>query len=99
VEGRVDWPKNGSVKATNPRSQGKREGRKGKVPTPRDGKRCRSPKPMEAKTEQTKQNESPKVRDVTLNRADRCLGVLRSDVALLRNSFEPIATGLVRKPT
>ena len=54
---------------------------------------------MEAKTEQTKQNESPKVRDVTLNRADRCLGVLRSDVALLRNSFEPIATGLVGKPT
>ena len=54
---------------------------------------------MEAKTEQTKQNESPKVRDVTLNRADRCLGVLRPDVALLRNSFEPIATGLVRKPT
>jgi hypothetical protein len=38
---------------------------------------------MEAKTEQTKENESPKVRDVTLYRADRCLGVLRSDVALL----------------
>jgi len=95
----VDWPKNGRVEATNPRSPGKREGSEGKVPTPRDGKRCRPPKPMEAKTEQTKQNESPKVRDVTLNRADRCLGVLRSDVALLRNSFEPIATGLVRKPT
>jgi hypothetical protein len=57
VEGRVDWPKNGRVKATNPRSEGKRERRKGKVPTPRDGKWSNEPKPMEAETEQTKEND------------------------------------------
>jgi hypothetical protein len=83
VEGGVDWPKNRRVKAANSRSQGKREGKKGKVSTPGDGKRSKEPKPMEAKTEQAKENESPKVRDVTLDRADRCLGVLRSDVTLL----------------
>jgi len=66
VEGGVDWGKNGRVEATNPRSQRKREGRKGKVSTPGNGKRCKGPKPMEPKTEQTKENESPKVRDVTL---------------------------------
>jgi hypothetical protein len=79
----MDWPKNGRVEATNSRSQGKREGKKGKVSTPGDGRRGKEPKPMEAATEQAKENESPKVRDVTLDRADRCLGVLRSDVALL----------------
>ena len=62
----MDWPKNGRVEATNPRSQGKREGRKGKVSTPGDGKRSKEPKPMEAKTEQTKKNKSPKVIDLTL---------------------------------
>jgi hypothetical protein len=66
VEGGVDWPKNGRVEATNPRSQRKKGGRKGKVSTPGDGKRSKEPKPMEAKTEQTKKNESPKVRDLTL---------------------------------
>ena len=66
MEGGMDWPKNRRVEATNPRSQGKREGRKRKVSTPRDGKRSKEPKPMEAKTEQTKENESPKVTDVTL---------------------------------
>jgi len=65
VEGRVDWPENGRVEATNSRSQRKREGRKWKVSTPGDGKRSEEPKPMEAKAEQTKENESPKVRDLT----------------------------------
>ena len=46
--------------------KGKREGKKGKVSTPGNGKRCKGPKPMEPKTEQTKENKSPKVRDVTL---------------------------------
>ena len=62
----MDWPENGRVEATNPRGQGKREGRKGKVSTPGNGKRCKGPKSMEPKTEQTKENKSPKVRDVTL---------------------------------
>ena len=57
----MDWPENGRVEATNSRSQRKREGKKGKVPTPGDGKRSKEPKPMEAKTEQTKENESPRV--------------------------------------
>jgi hypothetical protein len=57
----VDWHKNRRVKATNSRSQGKREGKKREVPTPRDGKRSKEPKSMEAKTEQTKENDSPKV--------------------------------------
>jgi hypothetical protein len=61
----MDWHKNRRVKATNSRSQGKRDGKKGKVPTPGDGKRSKEPKPMEAKTEQTEENESPKVRDLT----------------------------------
>ena len=78
----MDWHKNGRVKATNSRSQAKREGKKREVPTPGDGKRSKEPKPMEAKAEQTKENESPKVTDATLDRADRCLGVLRFDVAL-----------------
>jgi hypothetical protein len=62
----MDWPKSGRVEATNPRSQRKRAGNKGEVSTPRNGKRCKGQKPMEPKTEQTKKNESPKVRDVTL---------------------------------
>jgi hypothetical protein len=57
----MGWPKNGRVEATNPRSQRKREWRKGKVSTPGDGKRSKEPKPMEAKTEQTKENDPPKV--------------------------------------
>jgi hypothetical protein len=61
----VDWHKNRRVEATNTRSQGKREGRKGKVPTPGDGKRSKESKSMEATAEQTEENESPKVRDVT----------------------------------
>jgi hypothetical protein len=65
VEGGVDWLKNGRVESTNSRSQRKREGKKWKVSTPGDGKRSKEPKPMEAKTEQTKENESPKI-DVTL---------------------------------
>jgi hypothetical protein len=47
----VDWHKNRRVKATNSRSQGKREGKKREVPTPGDGKRSKEPKSMEAKTE------------------------------------------------
>ena len=66
MEGGVDWLKNGRVEAANSRSQRKKGGRKGKVSTPGNGKRCKGPKPMEPKTEQTKKNESPKVRDVTL---------------------------------
>jgi hypothetical protein len=62
----MDWPKNGRIEATNPRSQRKREGKKGKVSTPGNGNRCKGPKPMEPKTEQTKKNEPPKVTDVTL---------------------------------
>jgi hypothetical protein len=65
VEGGVDWLKNGRVEAANSWSQGKREGKKGRVSTPGDGKRSEEPKPMEAKAEQTKENESPKVRDLT----------------------------------
>ena len=61
----MDWPKNRRVEATNPRSQGKSEGRKRKVSPPRDGKRSKEPKPMEATAEQAKENESPKI-DVTL---------------------------------
>jgi hypothetical protein len=61
----MDWPKNGRVEATQ-RSPKKKERRKGKVSTPGNGKRCKGPKPMEPKTEQTKKNKSPKVRDVTL---------------------------------
>jgi hypothetical protein len=61
VEGGVDWPKNGRVEAANSRSQRKKGGRKGKVSTPGNGKRCKGPKPMEPKTEQTKKNKSPKI--------------------------------------
>jgi hypothetical protein len=85
----MDWHKNGRVEATNPRSQGKREGRKGEVSTPGDGKRSKEPKPMEAKTEQTKKNEPPKVRDVTLNRTDRCLGVLTWLYFAIRSNLFP----------
>jgi hypothetical protein len=83
VEGGVDWHKNRRVKAANPRSQGKREGKKGRVSTPGDGKRSKEPKPMEAKTEQAKENDSPKVRNIARYSTDECLEVLRSDVALL----------------
>jgi len=62
----VDWHKNRRVEATNSRSQGRREGKKGKVSTPGDGKRSKEPKSMEAKAEQTEENGSPKVRDVPL---------------------------------
>ena len=62
----MDWPKNGRVEAANSRSQGKRDGKKGKVSTPGDGKWSKKPKPMETKTEQTKKNKSPKVIDLTL---------------------------------
>jgi hypothetical protein len=61
VEGGVDWHKNRRVEATNSRIQGKREGKKGKVPTTWDGKRSKEPKSMEATTKQTKEDESPKV--------------------------------------
>ena len=61
----MDWPKNRRVEATNSRSQGKGEGKKGRVSTSGDGNRSKEPKSMEAKTEQTKENESPKI-DVTL---------------------------------
>jgi hypothetical protein len=54
---------------------------------------------MEAKTEQTKENDSPKVRDAALNRTDRCLGVLRFDVALLRQFVRTYCPRRYRKPT
>jgi len=52
---------------SRPRTHGVkgRERRKGKVPTPGDGKRSKESKSMEATAEQTEENESPKVRDVT----------------------------------
>ena len=61
----MDWHKNRRVEAANSRSQGKREGTKGEVPTPGDGKRSKESKSMEATAEQAEENESPKVRGVT----------------------------------
>ena len=90
MEGGVEWPKNRRVEATNSRSQRKEEGRKGKVPTSGDGNRSKEPKPMEAKAEQTKENESPKVTDATIelgsvlrsshqNKSDRVAKLVAAD--------------------
>jgi hypothetical protein len=61
VEGGVERHKNRRVEAANSRSQEKKEGKKGNVSTPGDGRRSEEPKPLEATTKQTEENDSPKV--------------------------------------